>query len=66
LPGALTGREKRQVEERSRAKEATMKRTKPLAGVFAVLLFSAAGAQAQDKSSGMELGGSLCGIKREN
>jgi hypothetical protein len=34
-----------------------MKRTKCLAGLFAVLLFIPAGAQAQVKSIGMKLGG---------
>jgi hypothetical protein len=39
-----------------------MKRTKCLAGLFAVLLFIPAGAQAQVKSIGMKLGGHLCSM----
>jgi len=50
LPGKLIGEEKRQVEEKPHTKEATMIRTKCLAGLFAVLLFIPAGAQAQVKS----------------
>jgi len=39
-----------------------MKRTKCLAGLFAVLLFIPAGAQAQVRSIGMKLGGHLCSM----
>jgi hypothetical protein len=39
-----------------------MKRTKCLVGLFAVLLFIPAGAQAQIKSIGMKLGGHLCSM----
>jgi hypothetical protein len=52
----------RQVEKTSITKEATMKRTKCLAGLFAVLLFIPADAQAQVKSIGMKLGGHLCSM----
>src|SRR5262252_7031547 len=52
----------RQVEETPIIKEATMKRTRFLAGTFAVLLFIPAGAQAQVKSIGMKLGGHLCSM----
>jgi hypothetical protein len=62
LPGKLPGEEKRQVEETSLTKEATMKRTKCLVGLFAVLLFIPAGAQAQVKSIRMKLGGHLCSM----
>jgi hypothetical protein len=62
LPGKFTGVEKRQVTEKSLTKEDTMKRTKFLAGTFAVLLFIPAGAQAQVKSIGMKLGGHLCSM----
>jgi hypothetical protein len=48
--------------ERSLTKEDTMKRTKFLAGTFAVLLFIPAGAQAQVKSIRMKLGGHLCSM----
>src|SRR4030095_14768688 len=62
LPGKLTGEEMRQVEETLPTKEATMKRTKCLAGLFAVLLFIPASAQAQVKSIGMKVGGHLCSM----
>jgi hypothetical protein len=48
------------VEETSLAKEATMKRTKCLVGLFAILLFIPAGVQAQVKSIEMKLVGRLC------
>jgi hypothetical protein len=58
----LTDEEKRQVEERLLTKEATMKRTKCLIGLFAVLLLISAGAQAQVKSIKMKLEGHLCSM----